>query len=365
VSTDAKRARPTLYPTLYWVVWFASWLCLPARAHTVSLTYAEVNVEENQILWTLRLPVAELDLLLNADKNHDGAIGEEEYRAAKQDIDAYILAHVSVRSQGRLLPAIVSGGVPWKGPDGHMFLELHVRFGPVAGALGRVTLRCDILRDVVSTHRTLARIEVGGETREFVFENGRDFEVDAHRSWFASFLQFARMGVFHIFTGYDHIAFLLGVVLVGGSFKTIVKAVTAFTVAHSITLALAALNIVLLPSRIVESGIALSIMYIALENIFFRQFDRRWIITFLFGLVHGFGFASALAEVHLSGRLLGTALFAFNLGVETGQICIVGILLPLLALARRTRFNLQFVRTCSAFIFVMGFYWFLQRISGH
>ncbi len=90
MSTDAKRARPSLYPTLYRVVWIAIWLCLPARAHTVSLTYAEVNVEENQILWTLRLPVAELDLLLNADKNHDGAIGEEEYRAAKQEIDAYI-----------------------------------------------------------------------------------------------------------------------------------------------------------------------------------------------------------------------------------------------------------------------------------
>ncbi len=151
------------------------------------------------------------------------------------------------------------------------------------------------------------------------------------------------MGVFHIFTGYDHIAFLLGVVLVGGSFKTIVKAVTAFTLAHSITLALAALDIVLLPSRIVESGIALSIMYIALENIFFRKFDRRWIITFFFGLVHGFGFASALAEVHLSGRLLGTALFAFNLGVEAGQICIVGILLPLLAWLAGPDLILQFI----------------------
>jgi len=172
------------------------------------------------------------------------------------------------------------------------------------------------------------------------------------------------MGILHIFTGYDHIAFLLGVVLIGGSFRTIVKVITSFTVAHSITLALAALNIVVLPTRLVESGIALSIMYIAAENLFFKQFDRRWIITFFFGLIHGFGFASALREVNLSGSLLGIALFSFNVGVEIGQICIVAALMPLLWFVARKHFQAAVIRYASICIFVLGGFWFWRRLMG-
>jgi len=172
------------------------------------------------------------------------------------------------------------------------------------------------------------------------------------------------MGVMHIFTGYDHLAFLLGVVLVGGSFKTIVKIVTSFTVAHSITLALAALGIVVLPSRIVESGIALSIMYIAVENLFFQKFDRRWIITFFFGLVHGFGFAAALSEIHLSRDLLATALFSFNVGVELGQVSIVALLLPALWYLRKQSYNTMVVRLASCVILALGGYWLWQRALG-
>jgi hypothetical protein len=126
---------------------------------------------------------------------------------------------------------------------------------------------------------------------------------------------------------------------------------------------LAVFNIVNLPSRLVESGIALSIMYIAVENVFFKNFDRRWMITFFFGLVHGFGFASALQEVHLSRQLLATALFSFNLGVETGQLCIVAILLPILLYITRTSIKAFVVKGCSAVIFALGAFWFWQRVA--
>ena len=107
-------------------------------------------------------------------------------------------------------------------------------------------------------------------------------------------------------------------------------------------------------------------MYIALENMFFPKLDRRWIVTFFFGLVHGFGFASALAEVHLAGNLLTTALLSFNLAVEAGQVCIVALLLPgLLYLERlRRRLHLLVVRGLSAAIFTLGAYWFCQRVAG-
>jgi hypothetical protein len=148
----------------------------------------------------------------------------------------------------------------------------------------------------------------------------------------------------------------------GGSFKSIIKIVTAFTVAHSITLALATLNLVSIPGRIVESGIALSIMYIAAENLFFKKFDRRWIVTFFFGLVHGFGFASALSEIHLSRNLLATALFSFNLGVEVGQVAIVALLLPVLWYLARQSYNALVIRCCSGVIFLLGSYWLWERV---
>jgi len=336
---------------------------IPVGAHTVSLTYAEVRIEERQVLWVLRLPIPEFDLLFGLDRNHDGAVDANELQLGKAQIERYVLSKVGVLSEGHPLTGSITGVHAWNDPEGHPFLQMEVRFPSPDRPLKHVTLECDMLREVVSAHKTLARIEVAGETQEFVFENGRGFEVDAQPPWIRSFLQFVRMGIFHIFTGYDHIAFLLGVVMIGGSFRTILKVVTSFTIAHSITLALAAFNIVVLPSRIVESGIALSIMYIALENLLFKKFDRRWIITFFFGLVHGFGFASALAEVHLSGSLLATALFSFNLGVEVGQVCIVAVMLPVLFCMQRFRFNQAIVRFVSLAIFLLGSFWFWERVT--
>jgi hydrogenase/urease accessory protein HupE len=217
---------------------------------------------------------------------------------------------------------------------------------------------------VVASHQTLAKITTAGETRDFVFQNGRNFEMDASPSTFDTILQFIRMGVLHIFTGYDHIAFLIGVVMIGGSFKTILKVVTSFTIAHSLTLALATLGMVSIPSRLIESGIALSIMYIAVENIWFPAVDRRWVITFFFGLIHGFGFASALREVHLPQQMLAASLVSFNLGVEAGQLCIVALLLPALFYISRLRFHEAIVRGCSAVIFALGSFWLWERVSG-
>src|ERR1035437_88389 len=343
------------------------WLAMPLLtqcldAHTISLTYAEVTVDERQVLWSLKLPIPELDLLLGLDENHDGQVDASEVTRSQSRMQQYVMSKLGVRDTGREVPGSTGGLRLWKDPEGHSFVQMEAVFPAKGAGFGKITLRCDMLRDVVATHQTLAKITSGGRTVDFVFENGRDFQTDANPSTFQTILQFVHMGILHIFTGYDHIAFLLGVVLIGGSFKTILKVVTSFTVAHSITLALAAFRIVELPSRLVESGIALSIVYIAAENLFFRKFDRRWIITFFFGLVHGFGFASALREVHLSRHLLATALFSFNLGVEIGQLCIVAVLLPGLLYIGRLPFHTVIVKSCSAVIFILGSFWLWQRI---
>jgi hydrogenase/urease accessory protein HupE len=344
------------------------WLSFPlfARllsAHTVSLTYAEVAVEEQHVRWSLKLPVPELDLLLDLDENHDGTVDAAELARSQDKVRQYVLSKLGVADGGQEVRGSLGVLRTWKDAEGHLFIQTEALFPSPGRSFGRLVLRCDLLREVVTSHRTLAKITAGGQVRDFVFEGGRSFQVDAQPSIFHSALQFIRMGIWHIFTGYDHIAFLIGVLLIGGSFKTMLKIVTSFTIAHSITLALAAFGIVNLPSWFVESGIALSIMYIALENLFFKKFDRRWMITFFFGLVHGFGFASALKEVHLSGRLLVTALFSFNFGVEAGQLCIAATLLPAIVYLSRQRSSAVVVRVCSVMIFALGTFWFWMRIS--
>lgn len=173
--------------------------------------------------------------------------------------------------------------------------------------------------------------------------------------------KFFAAGVEHILTGYDHICFLLAVVLWATRAWPVVKIVTAFTVSHSITLTLAALQIVEIPSRLTETAIALSIVYVALENFFTRKVDGRWRDTFFFGFVHGFGFASGLIEMGAPQRAIVPALASFNLGVEAGQIGVVMIFVPLLVLIDRTFFdgvrNLRLVQICSAIIACAGVYW--------
>ena len=179
-------------------------------------------------------------------------------------------------------------------------------------------------------------------------------------------LKFGAAGIEHILTGYDHICFLIAVILWASRVWPVVKIVTAFTISHSVTLSLAALDVVTLPTTLTESAIALSIIFVAVENFFSRNTDRRWIVTFIFGFVHGFGFASGLKELNVQRETIVPALASFNIGVEIGQIAIVLLLLPiLLAIDRFTggKRNEKLVWALSAAIALAGTYWLLQRIG--
>ncbi len=181
-----------------------------------------------------------------------------------------------------------------------------------------------------------------------------------------TFWGFLRLGIAHIWTGYDHLLFLFGLLLVCRSFRSIVGIISCFTLAHSITLALATLRIVNLPSSLVEPMIAASIVYVGVENLLRRGAEPkgRWALTFGFGLIHGFGFASVLRELGVgsNGHGLAMPLFTFNLGVEVGQVTIAAIVLPLVWQLRK---NAAFVRRgvpiLSAVVALAGLYWFLER----
>jgi len=174
------------------------------------------------------------------------------------------------------------------------------------------------------------------------------------------------LGVKHIWTGYDHLMFLFALLLVCDNFKSAIQIVTFFTVAHSITLALATLNLVWVSSRVVEPSIAASIVYVGTENLIRSEsLKGRWLITFLFGLVHGLGFASVLRDMGVTSNTAGVAvpLVLFNLGVETGQIVIAGVLLPLIWRARKWELFLRRgVPVCSAVVAALGSYWLVKRL---
>ena len=179
-----------------------------------------------------------------------------------------------------------------------------------------------------------------------------------------SIFRFLVLGIEHILTGYDHLAFLLALLLAGGSLRSNVKIITSFTVAHSLTLALATLGLVDIPPSIVEPVIAASVVFVGLENLIRRRLAARWLVTFGFGLVHGLGFASALRDLGIGGLGARAAipLLSFNLGVELAQIAIAAVVLPLVwRLERRPAFALKHVPALSLLITFAGVYWFVAR----
>jgi hydrogenase/urease accessory protein HupE len=181
-----------------------------------------------------------------------------------------------------------------------------------------------------------------------------------------SFIAFLGLGIEHILTGYDHLLFLFALLVVCRDLRSILTVISCFTVAHSITLALAVLEIVRLPGRIVEPLIAASIAYVGVENLVQGGSPRwRWLITLSFGLIHGLGFADALREFGIgsAGSGIVLPLVGFNLGVEIGQLSVAAIILPLLWCLRKHPVIMhRLVPVCSVSIVIAGSYWMIERI---
>jgi hydrogenase/urease accessory protein HupE len=233
--------------------------------------------------------------------------------------------------------------------------------------------RSTLLVDTAPDARQVVLIRSGDQTFQDLLDSSRT-ETALTEAPQPSTIQVISLylgaGVEHILIGYDHIAFLIAIVLWANRLWPVVKLVTAFTVGHSITLSLAALDIVRIPSSIIEPAIAASIVFVAAENFFSHDVQKRWRDTFCFGLVHGFGFASALQEFGIPKSALIPALASFNIGVEIGQIAIVAVVVPLLIAFDRLAASpvrgtpgrpAAAVYALSAIIVGLGGYWFLVR----
>ncbi len=320
-----------------------------ARAHETGISYGDFVVQGAQVDASLRLSAAELAAMVTTRDTVGTTLGA---------------LHVT---RGGAPCAFSPGEARPEAPDGTRVT------GTFRCAQTGAPLRVSaagLLARMSWGHTQLAKVTVGGRVEEHVLRSGRDaFEVEAPPSWPAQAARFLRLGVEHIFTGYDHIAFVLGLLLLGGTLRRVVAVVTSFTLAHSVTLAAAALGVVTLPPALVEPLIAASIVCIAVENLVElhrpspRAAARRWRLGFAFGLVHGFGFAGALTELHLSTAGLATALLSFNAGVELGQATIVAAAFPLVAMLRRWPARAPLVlRTGSFAIGAAGIFWLAQRL---
>ncbi|MBW4698794.1 MAG: HupE/UreJ family protein [Aphanocapsa lilacina HA4352-LM1] len=330
--------------------WLCLWACVavaqPAFAHKPSDSYLNLKLADERVEGQWDIALRDLDYAIGLDGDDDGAITWGEVRSRQAQIADYALARLKLAADGNSCPPNLHALLIDRHSDGaYAVLRFAADCGrpPVA-----LSVDYNLFFDLDPQHRGLLQLQAedGGPVRTAILgPDSRSQRLEVRSAPWVQFFDFVREGVWHIWIGFDHILFLLTLLLPAlfvrkdGRWKTlgefrevflnVVKVVTAFTVAHSITLGLAALGVVELPSRWVESAIAASVILAALNNLFPIVENRRWAIAFGFGLIHGFGFASVMADLGLAKENLVLSLLGFNLGVEVGQLAIVAVFLPI------------------------------------
>ena len=373
-----------------------------AQAHKPSDSYLTLKVDGSTLTGQWDIALRDLDFALGLDADGDGNITWGEVRVRHTEIAAYAAARLAVLGDGQRCALSVGVQQLDSHTDGtYSVLPLKVSC-PVAGGTASTTatvgtdpklpaqleLRYTLFADLDPQHRGLLNLRTADGTRTAVLgpqASQQRFALGAAEagSTWAQFLTYLREGVWHIWIGFDHILFLLALLLpavgvwLARPHQTVrwqpaprfsqagwdvLRVVTAFTVAHSITLSLATLGWVSLPSRWVESLIAASVVLAALNNVWPVFHGKRWWVAFVFGLVHGFGFATVLADLGLPRDALALALVGFNVGVELGQLAIVAVFLPLAFWLRRSAFYRRGVLVGgSLLIALLAAVWLVER----
>ncbi|BFU95369.1 MAG: membrane protein [Nitrospira sp.] len=350
----------------------------PAWAHKPSDSYLALTVQGDRIHGQWDIALRDLNDAIGLDADDDGTITWGEVQAKHRDIAAYALSRLRLQSQGAACRTAVTDHLIDRHTDGAYAV---LRFTAMCPAeINRLVIDYRLLFDLDAQHRGLLRLTQGGQTRTAIFSQ----EFPAHllttgeASVWQQVQQYLREGIWHIWLGFDHVLFLLALLLpavlvrvdrrwqaveeFSSAVGEVVAIVTAFTVAHSLTLSLATLGIVQLPSRLVESAIAASVILAGVANLYPGIAQRRWLVAFAFGLIHGFGFAGVLSDLGLPQGSLLLSLVSFNLGVEIGQLAIVAIFLPLAYGVRRgSYYQVIIVRAGSVAVIMLALLWLVER----
>lgn len=352
---------------------FCFWVAT-LHAHDPGLSTATVRLGEDKLEAVLVFSVVDANQIVELDKNSDGQFSKEELAEGTKELQQMAAQALDVSFDD----------VPVRATDARCRFDennngsVYVSFP--SKPFKKLVVRSKWLALLPPGHRQFFSLQnPNGDTlaERMLSANSDSVTIQMDpmqpattRHTSSSFFEFLQMGVRHIWTGYDHLLFLFGLLIVARNFASSVKIITCFTIAHSITLAVATLRIIPVSdhtsSRVVEPLIAASIVYVGIENLLRGgQPKGRWLLTFAFGLIHGLGFASALRErgVGSDGKGIAIPLVSFNLGVEVGQIAIAAILLPLIwKLRAKPQFIQRWIPACSALVALLGGYWFVQRV---
>ncbi|MGH8853473.1 MAG: HupE/UreJ family protein [Telluria sp.] len=352
--------------------------CRSAHAHKASDSYLALEVQGDRVNGRWDIALRDLEMAIGVDGKGDGSITWDEVRDRHGAIAAYALSRLTLASNGSSCPLRAGQQLIVNHTDGaYTVLMLHAR---CAGAISALGVDYRLLDDIDPQHRGLLAIKHGAGTATAILgpdQPRQQLRLTQASSW-RQFADYVRHGAWHIWIGFDHILFLLSLLLpavlvyrdkawhgrdsLRAGAIDVVRIVTAFTLAHSLTLTLAALGILNLPSRLVESAIAASVIVAALNNVWPVVDRGRALFAFGFGLLHGFGFASVLAGLGLPQDAMLLSLVGFNVGVELGQLAIVAAFLPLAYLLRHGVFYRRAVMVGgSAAIALVAAVWLVER----
>lgn len=352
-----------------------------AQAHKPSDSYLTIHGDKPQLQGQWDIALRDLDYALGLDGNLDGNVEWGEVKAKHAEIVAYAFTHLKLAADGAPCPSKVIDHKIDNHSDGTYAVIFFTADCPKAPEF--LEIDYSLFFDLDKEHKGLLNLQSDGKARSAIFsdsERKQKFQLSKPSKW-RQFVDYLIEGIGHIWAGIDHILFLLSLLLPAvlvwragtwqpaasfrGAFIEVLKVVTAFTIAHSITLTLAALAIVKIPVWIAESAIAASVIVAALNNVVPIFHGRRWVVAFLFGLIHGFGFANVLTELGLPQSTLLLALVGFNLGVEVGQVVIVAIFLPIAFLLRDTWAYRRLILVAGSLLITgIAAAWLVERVFG-
>lgn len=367
-----------------WVLLVCTLVAAPASAHEIGLSSAIVQLHTNRLDAALTFAVREMEEVVTLDADQDGVTSPDEFLLSREPLTTLLLTNCAVRfDDAPAAPVNVQCQL-----DSSNNVEL--TFSCELPAFRQMELSYPIIRLLTPGHRMLFTLVAPSgailadrllsqnsplvsiqldpepvETNAPVATPTTSPPAPTIAKAPPTFVEFTKLGIEHILIGYDHLLFLFGLLIVTRNFVSSLKVVTCFTIAHSITLGVATFDLIHVPVRWVEPLIAATIVYVGVENILRKgNPPGRWVLTFVFGLIHGFGFASVLRELGV-GAHGGVAmpLFSFNLGVELGQMIVAAIALPVIWQLRKQELILQrALPACSVLVAAMGAFWFVQRV---
>lgn len=366
-----------------------------AHAHTYSTSYTNIKMNQDKTEFVFSIDTLSIiELIEDIDKNKNNELEKSEVKEENHELEEFVHHHLTLDLNHRQQEPILEKMVLEKKEDKN-FLTYYLTF-PAFAAGDTLSFNDGLyVNDPATNYVNLISFEFAGTTGQAILQgkertwtillaeaqeeqpqDGQTAQPDGDQqqqeqaeatpeveasnssSWFSFF----KLGMLHILTGYDHLLFLLALLLRKQTFKQYAAIITSFTIAHSITISLAVLGVITLPSRFVESVIAFSIVYVALENIFRKEIRHRWGLTFLFGLIHGLGFANILKEMNIPKSDLAVALVNFNIGIEVVQLALVLLVLPLLTYMFKLKSSKMIIRIGSIIVAALGGFWLIERL---